>query len=92
MNSGRTPERIDVRHLKNRVTDLGADRKPAGTFTSGLEPPEQLQTLSVPPNNSLVFYDNQWLLLLLITNQDATPRIYSSNTLVFSPTISATET
>ena len=78
MNPWCSPERVGVRHLKNRVMDLGADRKPAETFTSGLEPPEQLQTLSVPPNNSLGFDDDQWLLLLLITNQDATPRIYNT--------------
>ena len=62
MNPWCSPERVGVRHLKNKVTDLGADRRPAGTFTSGLEPPEQLETLSVPPNDSLGCDDDQWLL------------------------------
>ncbi len=44
------------------VTDLRADRKPAGTFASGLELPKQLETLSMPPNDSFGFDDNQWLL------------------------------
>ena len=61
MNSGPTPERVGVRHLKNKVTDLGADRRPARIFTSGLELPEQLETLSMPPNDSFGFDDDQWL-------------------------------
>ena len=62
MNPWCSPERVSVHHLKNKVTDFGADRRPAGTFTSGLEPPEQLETLSVPPNDRLGFDDDQWLL------------------------------
>ena len=46
------PERGGVRHLKNKVTDLRADRMPTGTFTSGLEFPKQLETLSVPSHDS----------------------------------------
>jgi hypothetical protein len=49
----------DFRHLKNKVTDLRTDRRPAGTFTSGLKSPEQLETLSVPPNDSFGFDDDQ---------------------------------
>ncbi len=60
MNSGRTPEWIGRCHLKNKVTDLRADRRPPGTFESGLELPEQLETLSMPPNDSFGFDDGQW--------------------------------
>ena len=62
MNSGCTPERVGVHHLKNKVTDLRADRRPSGTFESGLELPEQLETLSMPPDDSFGFDDDQWLL------------------------------
>ena len=61
MNPWCSPERVGVRHLKNKVTDLRADRRPAGTFTSGLKFPEQLETLSMPPNDSFGFDDDQWL-------------------------------
>ena len=59
MNPGRTPERVGIRHLKNKVTDLGVDRRPPGTFASGFELPKQLETLSVPPNDSFGFDDDQ---------------------------------
>ena len=62
MNPWCSPERVGVCHLKNKVTDLGADRRPAGTFTSGLELPKQLETLSVPSHDSFGFDDDQWLL------------------------------
>ena len=62
MNPWCSPERVRVRHLKNKVTDLRADRRPAETFTLGLELPEQLETLSMPPNDSFGFNDDQWLL------------------------------
>ena len=62
MNPWCTPEWIGVRHLKNKVTDLRADRRPAGTFESGLVLPEQLETPSMPPNDSFGFDDDQWLL------------------------------
>jgi len=48
MNPGSAPERVGLRHLKNKVTDLGADRRPPGAFGPGLELPEQLETLSMP--------------------------------------------
>ncbi len=59
MNPWCSPERVGIRHLKNMVTDLGADRRPAGTFTAGLELPEQLETLLMPPNGSFGFDDDQ---------------------------------
>ena len=59
MNPWCSPERVSVHHLKNKVTDFGADRRPAGTFTSGLEPPEQLETLSVPADYSVRFDDGK---------------------------------
>ena len=31
MNSGRTPKRVGGRHLKNKVTDHGAYRRPPGS-------------------------------------------------------------
>ena len=61
MNPWCTPEWIGVRHLKNKVTDLRADRRPSGTFESGLELPEQLETLSMPPNDSFGVDDDQSL-------------------------------
>jgi len=62
MNSGRTPERIGRCHLKNKVTDLRADRRPPGSLLSGLKSPEQLETLSMPTNDSFGFDEDQWLL------------------------------
>jgi len=62
MNPWCSPERVGARHLKNKVTDLRADRRPTGSLLSGLKSPEQLETLSVPPNDSLGFDDDQWLL------------------------------
>ena len=62
MNSGRTPERIGRCHLKNKVTDLRADRWPPGSLLQGLKSPEQLETLSMPTNDSFGFDDDQWLL------------------------------
>ena len=61
MNSGRTPERIGRCHLKNKVTDLRADRRPPGSLLPGLKSPEQLETLSMPPNDSFGFDDDQSL-------------------------------
>ena len=62
VNPGSAPERVGLRHLKNKVTDLRADRRPPGAFGPGLELPEQLETLSMPPNDSLGFDSDQWLL------------------------------
>ena len=63
MNPWCTPEWIGVRHLKNKVTDLRADRRPSGTFGSGLELPEQLETLSVPSqsNTTNLDYKSVWI-------------------------------
>ena len=62
MNPWCSPERVGVRHLKNKVTDLRADRRAPGSLLQGLKSPEQLETLSMPPNDSFGFYDDQWLL------------------------------
>jgi hypothetical protein len=62
IKSRRTPERVEIRHLKNMVTDLRADRRPPGFLLSRLKSPEQLKTLSVPPNDSFGFDDDQRLL------------------------------
>ena len=48
MNSRSTPQRVGLRHLKNKVTDFRADRRPPGSFASGLELPEKLEILLVP--------------------------------------------
>ena len=81
MNPWCSPEWVGVRHLKNKVTDLGADRRLAGTFTSGLESPEQLETLSVPPNDSYGFDDDQWLLPVVpeTTKHDPEKTVFCSN-------------
>ena len=62
MDSGCTPERIGLCHSANKISDLTADRRPPGAFASGLELPEQLETLSMPPNDSFGFDDDQCLL------------------------------
>ena len=62
MDSGCTPERIGIGHLQNKVPDFMAGWRPPGAFASGLELPEQLETLSMPPNDSFGFDDDQWLL------------------------------
>ena len=62
MNPWCSPERVGVRHLKNKVTDFRTDRRPAGSLLSGLKSPEQLEIHSVPPNDSFGFDDDQWLL------------------------------
>ena len=62
MNPGCSPERVGLRHLKNKVTDFRADRRSPDSFASGLELPEQLETLSMPPNDSFGFDDDQGFL------------------------------
>ena len=81
MNPWCTPEWIGVRHLKNKVTDLRADRRPSGTFESGLELPEQLETLSMPPDDSFGFDDDQWLLPVApkTTKHDPKKTVFCSN-------------
>jgi hypothetical protein len=41
MNSERTPERIRSCDLKDKATDLRADRRPPGSLLSRLKSPEQ---------------------------------------------------
>ena len=81
MNSGRAPERIRRCHLKNKVTNLRADQRPAGTFMSGLELPEQLETLSMPPDDSFGLDDDQWLLPVApkTTKHDPEKTVFCSN-------------
>ena len=55
MNPWCPPERVGRCHFKNKVTDLRAERRSPGTFSSGLELPEQLETLSMPSNDSFGF-------------------------------------
>jgi len=62
MNSGHTLKRVDVRHLKNKVADLKADRRPPGSFLLGLKSLERLETLSMPQNDSFEFDSDQWSL------------------------------
>ena len=81
MNSGRTPERIRCCHLKNKVTDLRADRRAPGSLLQGLKSPEQLETLSMPPNDSFGFDDDQWLLPVApeTTKHDPEKTVFCSN-------------
>ncbi len=81
MNSGRTSERIRGCHLKNKVTDLRADRRPPGSLLSGLKSPEQIETLSMPPNDSFGFDDDQWLLPVApeMTKHDPEKTVFCSN-------------
>ena len=81
VNSWCSPERVGVRHLKNKITDLRADRRPPGTFESGLELPEQLETLSMPPDDSFGFDDDQWLLPVApkTTKHDPEKTVFCSN-------------
>ena len=81
MNSERTPERIRSCDLKDKATDLRADRRPSGTFESGLELPEQLETLSMPPDDSFGFDDDQWLLPVApkTTKHDPKKTVFCSN-------------
>ena len=81
MNPGCSPERVGVRHLKNKITDLRADRRPPGTFESGLELPKQLETLSMPPNDSFGFDDDQWFLPVVpeTAKHDPEKTVYCTN-------------
>jgi len=81
MNPWCSPERVGIRHLKNKVTDLRADLRPAGTFMSGLELPEELETLSMPPDDSFGFDDDQWLLPVSpeTTKHDPEKAVFCSN-------------
>ena len=81
MNPWCSPERVGVRHSANKISDLRTDRRPAGTFTSGLELPKQLETLSVPPNDSLGFDDDQSLPPIApeTTKHDPEKTVFCSN-------------
>jgi hypothetical protein len=50
VNYGHSPEWIGCCYLKNRVTDLRADRRPPGSLLPGLKSLEQLETLSMQPS------------------------------------------
>ncbi len=81
MNSGCTPERIDRCHLKNKVTDFRADRRPPGSLLPGLKSPDQLENLSMPPNYTFGFDDDQWPLPVAheTTKQDPEETVLCSN-------------
>ena len=59
MNSGRTPEWIGRCHLKNKVTDLRADRRPPGSLLPGLKSPEYLEAFFVPPHDGVRLDNDQ---------------------------------
>ena len=59
MNSGRFPQRFGRCHLENKVTDLRADLRLPESLLPGLKSPKLLETLSMPPNDSLRFDDDQ---------------------------------
>jgi hypothetical protein len=61
MDSGCAPKRIGLCQGANNISDLTTDRWPPGAFATGLELPEQLETLSMPPNDRFGFEDDQWL-------------------------------
>ena len=81
MNPGSTPKRIGFSHPANKISDLRTDRRPPGTFTSGLELPEQLETLSMPPNDSFGFDDDQNLSPVApeTTKHDPEKTVFCSN-------------
>ena len=62
MNSRGAPERVGLHHLQNKAKDFRVGRRPPGAFASGLELPEQPEPLSMPPNDSFGFDDDQRLL------------------------------
>jgi hypothetical protein len=62
VNPGRSPEWIGFSNPANKISDIRTDQRPPGTFTPGLELPKQLETLSMPPNDSFGFEDDQGLL------------------------------
>ena len=61
MNPGCTPKRVGLRHLKNKVTDLRADRRPPGAFGPGLELPEQLEAFFMPTHHGVRLDNGQSL-------------------------------
>ena len=81
MNSRSAPKRIGLGHFANKLTDVRADRRPSGPFASGLELPEQLETLSMPPNDSFGFDDDQWFLPVALetTKHDPEKTVFCSN-------------
>ena len=61
MNPWRTPKRVGIRHLKNKVTDFRADRRSPGSFAAGLNSPKQLETFFMPTHHGLWFDNDQSL-------------------------------
>jgi len=59
MNPWCSPERVGVRHLKNKVTDLRADRRPPGSLLPGLKSPEYLEAFFVPPHDGVRLDNDQ---------------------------------
>ena len=60
--------------IRSRISGLIGDR-------SGLEPPEQLETPSMPPDDSFGFDDDQWLLPVApeTTKHDPEKTVFCSN-------------
>jgi hypothetical protein len=85
MNPWYSPERVGVRHPKNIVTDLVADRRPTGSLFPDCKSPEQLETLSMPPNDSLGFDDDKWFLLVAseTTKQNPEKTVLCANLRLF---------
>ena len=81
MNSGGTPKRVRLCHPANEIADFRAYRRPPGTLVSGLELPEQLETLSMPPNDSFGFDDDQRLSPIApeTTKHDPEKTVFCSN-------------
>jgi len=81
MNPWCSPEWIGVRHLKNKVTDLRADRRPPGTFTSGLKSPKQLESFFMPTHHGLWFDNDQNLSPVApeTTKHDPEKTVFCSN-------------
>ena len=61
MNSRSAPKRVGLRHLKNKVTDLRADRRPPGSLLPGLKSPKHLETFFMPTHHGLGFDNDQSL-------------------------------
>ena len=61
MNSRSAPKRVGLRHLKNKVTDFRADRRPPESFASGLKSPKHLETFFMPTHHGLWFDNDQSL-------------------------------
>ena len=62
MNTRSPPKRVGFRYLQNKFMYFSAYSRSAGSFSSGLTAPIQLETLSMPPNDRFGLDDDQCLL------------------------------